>query len=53
MLLGGLETIRDVIAFPKTQNATSLMTEAPSRVEEEQLEELHLEVIEEEEIDID
>ncbi|MBM7623229.1 aspartate--tRNA ligase [Sporohalobacter salinus] len=48
MLLGRLETIRDVIAFPKTQNATCLLTEAPSRVAEEQLEELHLEVQEDE-----
>ncbi|SJZ72655.1 aspartate--tRNA ligase [Selenihalanaerobacter shriftii] len=52
MLLGGLETIRDVIAFPKTQNATCLLTEAPSKVEKSQLEELHLE-IENLEIDID
>lgn len=44
MLLGKLETIRDVIAFPKTQNATCLLTEAPSRVTEEQLEELNLKV---------
>ena len=44
MLLGGLETIRDVIAFPKTQRATSLLTDAPSEIDEEQLEELALEL---------
>jgi aspartyl-tRNA synthetase len=51
MLLGGLETIRDVIPFPKTQRATCLLTEAPSMVAEAQLEELGIEV--EEEIEID
>ncbi|WP_027339709.1 aspartate--tRNA ligase [Halonatronum saccharophilum] len=44
MLLGGLESIRDVIAFPKTQRATCLLTEAPSFVDQKQLEELSLEV---------
>ncbi|KXS40493.1 MAG: aspartyl-tRNA synthetase [Candidatus Frackibacter sp. T328-2] len=53
MLLGGLESIRDVIAFPKTQNATCLLTEAPSNVEERQLEELHLEIEEEDEIELE
>jgi aspartyl-tRNA synthetase len=51
MLLGGLETIRDVIPFPKTQRATCLLTEAPSMVAEAQLEELGIEV--EEQIEID
>jgi len=51
MLLGGLETIRDVIPFPKTQRATCLLTEAPSMVAETQLEELGIEV--EEQIEID
>lgn len=51
MLLGGLDTIRDVIAFPKTQNATCLLTEAPSNIDQEQLEELNLEIdIEEEDL---
>lgn len=42
MLMGRRETIRDVIAFPKTQSATCLMTGAPGPVAPEQLQELHL-----------
>lgn len=42
MILGGLDSIRDVIAFPKTQRASCLMTEAPSQVEADQLTELHI-----------
>ncbi|HBT48087.1 MAG TPA: aspartate--tRNA ligase [Peptococcaceae bacterium] len=42
MLMGGRETIRDVIPFPKTQSATCLMTGAPGPVTAEQLKELHL-----------
>ncbi len=45
MLFAGVENIRDVIAFPKTQQATDLMTEAPGSVEERQLQELHVRVV--------
>jgi aspartyl-tRNA synthetase len=40
MLFGGLDNIRDTIAFPKTQRATDLMTGAPGNVEQQQLREL-------------
>ena len=43
MLLCQTENIRDVIAFPKTTKAQCLMSEAPSNVSAEQLEELHVE----------
>ena len=43
-ILCGAESIRDVIAFPKTQKATCLMTDAPSPVEKRQLDELFLRV---------
>lgn len=42
MLFAGLDNIREVIAFPKTQRATDLMTEAPGQVDKSQLTELHL-----------
>jgi aspartyl-tRNA synthetase len=42
MLLAGRQSIRDVIAFPKTAKATDLMTEAPGDVAEKQLRELHI-----------
>ena len=42
MLLAGEESIRDTIAFPKTQQARCLMTAAPASVSERQLEELHV-----------
>lgn len=45
MLLAGLENIREVIAFPKTQKATDLMTEAPGTVDPQQLNELQLRVV--------
>ncbi|MHC4947608.1 MAG: aspartate--tRNA ligase [Planctomycetota bacterium] len=45
MLLAGTENIRDVIAFPKTQTGSDLMTEAPGPVDAEQLEELHVRIV--------
>ena len=42
MILAHEENIRQVIAFPKTQNATCLLTEAPTTIDEEQLKELHI-----------
>lgn len=42
MLLTGTQNIRDVIAFPKTQSATCLLTGAPSTVSDQQLDELHI-----------
>jgi len=44
MLFGKLENIRDAIAFPKTQKAADLMTEAPGEVDEQQLQELNIRI---------
>ncbi|HVA46629.1 MAG TPA: amino acid--tRNA ligase-related protein, partial [Pirellulales bacterium] len=44
MLFGGLDNIRDCIAFPKTQKATDLMTEAPSPVDARQLRDLKIRI---------
>ena len=42
MLMTGSDSIRDVIAFPKTQTASCLLTDAPGQAAQEQLEELHI-----------
>ena len=44
MLMAGAESIRDVIAFPKTQTAACPLTEAPTEVSEQQLRDLHIRV---------
>jgi aspartyl-tRNA synthetase len=44
-LMAGTESIRDVIAFPKTASAQDLMTAAPSTIPEAQLQELHVRVV--------
>ena len=46
MLLAGADSLRDVIAYPKTASASCLMTEAPSSVDDKQLEDLHIRVAE-------
>ena len=44
MLFAGLDSIRDCIAFPKTQRATDMMTAAPGKVDTRQLRELGIEI---------
>jgi len=44
MLMGGLDSIRDVITFPKTQKAICLTTASPSEVSTKQLKDLHIEL---------
>ena len=41
-MMAGMSSIREVIAFPKTQKASCLMTEAPSAVDSKQLRDLHI-----------
>ncbi len=48
MILSGTENIKDVIAFPKVQNASELMTECPAGVEEQALKDLHIAIREKE-----
>jgi aspartyl-tRNA synthetase len=43
-MIAGAESIRDIIAFPKTQRATCLLTQAPNEVDERQLRELHIRI---------
>jgi aspartyl-tRNA synthetase len=45
MILTGEKTIREVIAFPKNQNAVDVLFDAPSLLSDDQLKELHLKVI--------
>ena len=45
MLLAGMESIRDVIAFPKTQSALCPLTGAPDSVDPRQLKEIHVKII--------
>ena len=49
MLLLGVDTISDVIAFPKTKQGTCLLTDAPATVDDDQLDELGIQLIEQEE----
>lgn len=45
MIMCGTDNLRDVIAFPKVQNASELMSECPAVVGSEQLEELHIQIV--------
>jgi aspartyl-tRNA synthetase len=45
MVLADASSLRDVMAFPKTQSATDLLFDAPSEVDEAQLRELHIRTV--------
>lgn len=47
MQMLGCESLRDVVAFPKVQNASELMTNCPADVDEKQLKELHIKILDE------
>jgi aspartyl-tRNA synthetase len=46
MLLAGEPNIREVMAFPKSQSATDVMADAPSEVDQRQLDDLHIKIVE-------
>ena len=45
MIMSGRRSLRDVIAFPKTARATSLMDDAPAAVEAQDLQDLHIRIV--------
>ena len=45
MLLCGADSLRDVVAFPKVKDASELMSQCPSVVDDKQLEELHIKTV--------
>ena len=49
MLMSGCDSLRDVTAFPKVQNASELMSQAPGKIDKEQLEELGIAIVNKEE----
>ena len=53
MHLAGLSNIRDIIAFPKVQNASELMTGCPDVVDKTQLHELGIEIVERNELKVE
>ena len=48
MLMSGCDSLRDVTAFPKVQNASELMSQAPGNIDEAQLEELGIKIVKKE-----